>query len=121
MQAPIIATFKKPEWEERIEENAARVAYWAYILRLYETEYANIPLEAPRTWHVISPCVSCGANTGECRKTPQAQRPNAPSPTPQRPKPNAPSPTPRAHCANALIVLPDAGFQAIRAIHARVR
>ena len=114
MQAPIIATFRKPEWEERIKENAARVAYWAYILRLYETEYANVPLEARplsfRRWHVISPCVSCGANTGECRKTPQAPRPkpNAPSPTPQAPtpqaqrlKPNAPSPLrKRTHCSS---------------------
>ena len=103
MQAPIIATFIKPKWPQRIKEHAARVAYWAYILRLYETEYANIPLEAPRTWHVMSPCVSCGANTGECRKTPQAQRPkpNAPTPQAQRPKPNAPSPLrKRTHCSS---------------------
>jgi hypothetical protein len=52
-------TYALPTLAERRTQPAARVAYFAHVVREHERQFAGVPFEQ-RTWHVIAMCASCG-------------------------------------------------------------
>ena len=52
-------TYALPTLAERRAQPAARIAYFAHVVREHERQFAGVPFEQ-RTWHVVAMCVSCG-------------------------------------------------------------
>ena len=57
------STWVTPTLEQRRAERAARLAFFAQIVKEYERLFAGVPFEL-RDWHVVSMCNGCGMNTG---------------------------------------------------------
>jgi hypothetical protein len=56
-------TYALPTLAERRTQAAARVAYFAHVVREHQRQFAGVPFEQ-RTWHVVAMCVSCGRSAG---------------------------------------------------------
>ena len=56
-------TYAMPTLAERRTQRAARIAYFAHVVREHERQFAGVPFEQ-RTWHVVAMCVSSGKSTG---------------------------------------------------------
>jgi len=62
-------TYALPTMAERRTQPAARIAYFAHVVREHERQFAGVPFEQ-RAWHVIAMCVSCGHLTGGSAQKP---------------------------------------------------